>query len=135
MADAGRRGTPGHEACAAVFADSDELLNCHSTAGDGIMVRMASRGRKSGGATTKGETNGGPDRSPNVAGGKLIPDTAEAREVIAKLGSKPVHVKGDTFEAKPRPNVPEREKPTPAQQRARRTNIKKAQAARHAHSA
>jgi hypothetical protein len=71
----------------------------------------------------------------HVAGGKLIPDTAKAREVIAKLGSKPVHVKGDVFEAKPRPNVPEREKPTPAQQRARRANVKKAQAARHAHTA
>ena len=68
----------------------------------------------------------------HVADGKLIPDTAEARDVLAKLGSKPVHVRGDRFEAKPRPNVPEREKPTPAQQRARRTNIKKAQAARHA---
>jgi hypothetical protein len=37
---------------------------------------------------------------------------------------------GDVFEANPRPNIPEREKPTPAQRRARRTNIKKAQAAR-----
>src|SRR5262249_5690586 len=42
----------------------------------------------------------------HVRGGKLVPDTAEAKEVLAKLGSKPVHVKGDVFEAKPRPNVP-----------------------------
>jgi hypothetical protein len=41
-------------------------------------------------------------------------------------------VEGDVFEARPRPNVPEREKPTPAQRRARSANIKKAQAARHA---
>jgi hypothetical protein len=68
----------------------------------------------------------------HLEGGKLIPDTAEARDVLAKLGSKPRHVKGDIFEAKPRPNVPEREKPTPAQQRARHANIKKAQAARRA---
>jgi hypothetical protein len=40
-------------------------------------------------------------------------------------------VKGDIFEARPRPNVPEAAKPTPAQQKARRENIKKAQAARH----
>jgi hypothetical protein len=66
----------------------------------------------------------------HVEGGKLIPDTAEARGVLEELGSDPVHVRGDTFAAKPRPNVPEREKPTPAQQRARRENIKKAQAAR-----
>src|SRR5437016_4312189 len=65
----------------------------------------------------------------HVAHGHLIPDTTEARQVLAKLGSKPVHVKGDVFQAKPRPNVPERDKPTPVQQRARRANIKKAQAA------
>ena len=47
------------------------------------------------------------------------------------LGSEPKHVKGDVFKAKDRPNVPEREKPTTAQQKARSTNIKKAQAARN----
>src|SRR5262249_54955711 len=66
----------------------------------------------------------------HVAGGKLVPDTEEVKQVLEKLGSRPVHVKGDVFEAKPRRDVPEREKPTPAQQRARRANIKKAQAAR-----
>jgi hypothetical protein len=71
----------------------------------------------------------------HVDGGKLIPDTQDARELLAKLGSEPVHVEGDVFEAKPRRNVPEREKPTPAQNRARRENIKKAQAARHASDA
>src|SRR5205085_6578205 len=70
----------------------------------------------------------------HIEGDRLIPDTADARGVLEKLGSEPVHVKGDIFEAKPRPNVPEREKPTPAQRRARRTNIKKAQAARHTRS-
>jgi len=68
----------------------------------------------------------------HVEAGKLVPDTAEAKDVLAKLGSEPVHVRGDVFEARPRPNVPEREKPTPAQQRARRANIKKAQAAKRA---
>lgn len=68
----------------------------------------------------------------HVEDGKLVPDTEEVREVLAKLGSEPVYVKGDVFKAKPRRNVPEREKPTPAQQRARRANIKKAQAAMHA---
>src|SRR5438445_459703 len=70
----------------------------------------------------------------HVEGGKLVPDTEEAKEVLAELGSQPRHVEGDVFEAKPRPNVPEREKPTPAQRRARSANIKKAQAARHARS-
>jgi hypothetical protein len=68
----------------------------------------------------------------HVEGGRLVPDTEEVKQVLGKLGSRPVHVKGDVFEAKPRRNVPEREKPTPAQQRARRANIKKAQAARRA---
>jgi hypothetical protein len=67
----------------------------------------------------------------HLDGDRLIPDTEDARKLLAKLGSKPVHVKGDVFKAKDRPNVPEREKPTPAQRRAHRSNIKKAQAARH----
>lgn len=61
---------------------------------------------------------------------KLIPDTKDAKDVIERLGSKPVHVIGDRFKARPRENIPESTKPTPAQQRARRKNIKKAQAAR-----
>jgi len=68
----------------------------------------------------------------HVEGSKLVPDTRGARDVLAGLGSEPRQLKGDVFEAEPRPNVPERAKPTPAQRRARSTNIKKAQAARHA---
>jgi hypothetical protein len=65
----------------------------------------------------------------HVEGDSLIGDTQEAKDLIKKLGSKPVHKKGDVFEAKPRRNVPERSKPTAAQKRARSQNIKKAQAA------
>jgi hypothetical protein len=61
---------------------------------------------------------------------RLIPDTEDARKVLEKLSSEPKHIAGDRFRAKPRPNVPEKEKPTPAQKRARRANIRKAQAAR-----
>lgn len=67
----------------------------------------------------------------HVEDGKLVPDTKDAKDLIKKLGSQPVHMSGDRFKAKDRPNVPEKTKPTPAQQRARRENIKKAQAARH----
>jgi hypothetical protein len=63
-------------------------------------------------------------------GKKLVPDTKGARDVIEQLGSTPVHLSGDRFAAKPRSDVPEKNKPTPAQIRARRQNIKKAQAAR-----
>jgi hypothetical protein len=66
----------------------------------------------------------------HVQGGKLVPDTKDAREVFAELGSTPVHLDGDRFKAKARPNVPESAKPTPAQRKARSRNIKKAQAAR-----
>ena len=66
----------------------------------------------------------------HVEKGKLVADTADARKVLKALGSEPQHVRGDRFKARPRPNVPEEEKPTVAQKRARQTNIKKAQAAR-----
>jgi hypothetical protein len=66
----------------------------------------------------------------HIENGKLVSDTQDAREALERLGSKPVHIRGDRFKAKPRPNVPEKEKPTPAQRRAQKSNIKKAQAAR-----
>jgi hypothetical protein len=64
-------------------------------------------------------------------GDTLVPDHEDAKSLFEDLGAKPVHVKGDYFEAKDRPNVPESKKPTAAQKRARSANIKKAQAARH----
>ena len=62
--------------------------------------------------------------------GRLAADTDDAREVLEQLGSAPVHMQGDRFHARPRPNIPEAAKPTQAQQRAWQANIKKAQAAR-----
>ena len=66
----------------------------------------------------------------HVEDGKLVGDTKEAKDLIKKLGSQPVQVRGDRFKAGDRRNVPEKSKPTAAQTRARRQNIKKAQAAR-----
>lgn len=66
----------------------------------------------------------------HVSGKSLIPDTRDAKKLFDTLGTKPKRVKGDIFEAQDRRNVPEREKPTPAQRRARATNIKKAQQTR-----
>ncbi len=62
--------------------------------------------------------------------GKLVPDSEDAKRVLERLGSEPEHLEGDRFKAKPRPNVPEREKPKPAMRKAQRENIKKAQEAR-----
>ena len=66
----------------------------------------------------------------HVEDGKLVGDTQEAKDLIKKLRSRPVQIRGDRFQSKPRRNVPERSKPTAAQQRARRKNTKKAQSAR-----
>jgi hypothetical protein len=66
----------------------------------------------------------------HVEDGKLVPDTKDAKDLLKKLGSTPIHLSGDRFKAKDRPNVPEHAKPTPAQTRARRENIRQAQAAR-----
>lgn len=65
----------------------------------------------------------------HIENGQLIPDTSEARKVLASLGSEPVHVVGDRFKARPRRKIPEADKPTPAMRRAQMKNIKKAQAA------
>lgn len=62
----------------------------------------------------------------HVSGDTLVGDTKDARDVIKKLGSKPMKKKGDIFEAKPRRNVSERSKPTGAQRKARGQNIRKA---------
>jgi hypothetical protein len=66
----------------------------------------------------------------HLEGDTLVADTQDARKLLGSLGSKPKHIKGDIFEAKDRPNVPERDKPTEAQKKARLENIKKAQQAR-----
>jgi hypothetical protein len=66
----------------------------------------------------------------HVQDGRLVPDTKAAEQVIGQLAAKPVRMIGDRFKARPRPNVPESAKPTPAQKRARRQNVRKAQAAR-----
>jgi hypothetical protein len=61
--------------------------------------------------------------------GTLVADSREAAKVLKSLGSPPVHVGGDRFRAKPRRDIPEADKPTPAMRRAQTANIKKAQAA------
>lgn len=66
----------------------------------------------------------------HIEGEALVGDSEDAKQLIESLGSKPKHVKGDIFEAKDKPNVPEKKKPTEAQKKAWAENIKKAQAAR-----
>lgn len=70
----------------------------------------------------------------HIEGNTLIPDSKDARDLLVKLGSRPIRQKGDVFAARDRHNVPEGEKPTLAQQAAQSKNIKKAQAARWHHA-
>lgn len=99
----------------------------HDVGRSGHILRLAGK-RQSGSWSTQSWLISKSDA--RAEDGQLIPCTADAREVIASLGSKPKHLKGDVFEAKDRRNVPEKKKPTPAQKKARLQNIKKAQKAR-----
>ncbi|MGI5897802.1 MAG: hypothetical protein ACOX6Q_01415 [Candidatus Dojkabacteria bacterium] len=63
-------------------------------------------------------------------GNTLRSSSPSVRKLLKSLGSKPEHVKGDIFKAKPEKNIPEKDKPTDAQKKAWKTNIRKAQKAR-----
>jgi hypothetical protein len=108
--------------------DNFETFRTQDVGDEGHLQRVAGKRESGSWATVKWLVS---KEDAHVENGKLIPDTKDAKDLIKKLGSQPVQVKGDRFEAKPRRNVPERSKPTAAQTRARRQNIKKAQAARH----
>lgn len=61
---------------------------------------------------------------------KLVITDDKAKTVLKSITAPIEHVKGDIFKARPRKNVAEKDKPTPAQKAAYSKNIKKAQAAR-----
>lgn len=65
----------------------------------------------------------------HVEGNILVADDPDAKKILDMIGPAK-HLKGDLFKGHPRPNVPEKEKPTLAQKRARMENIRKAQAVR-----
>jgi len=69
----------------------------------------------------------------HVKNGRLVADTAAAAAVLDQIGPAR-HLDADRFKGHPRHNVPEKDKPTPAQKRAQRANIRKAQARRAAMS-
>lgn len=93
----------------------------------GDVIRLAGK-RKSGSWDTQTWLIN--KKSAHIADDELVPDTDDAREVIENLGSVPTHVKGDIFEAADRPDIPERKKPTEAQQSAYMHNISLARQAR-----
>jgi hypothetical protein len=61
--------------------------------------------------------------------GHLVVDSPKARSFLKQIKGRIVHIKGDIFRAHPK-NVPEKDKPTLAQRRAQKINIKKAQKTR-----
>jgi hypothetical protein len=63
--------------------------------------------------------------------GYLRADREKEQKVLSQLGSVPRHTGEDIFKSSPRKNVPEKNKPTAAQKKARAENIKKAQQSRH----
>jgi len=73
----------------------------------GHILRLAGR-RSSGSWDTQAWLIGKDDA--HIENDTLVADTDETRRLIEALGSKPTHTEGDVFEAKDRPNVPERKK-------------------------
>ena len=67
-------------------------------------------------------------RDAHIEDGKLVPDTKSAREAVSQLGSDPVRVKGDFFEARPGREL-ESAEPTAVQKRSPAKDVKKARAA------
>ena len=130
--EAWRRGGAGHYYHVGVRPKKDSVTFRTQDVGEPGHVQRVAGKRGSGSWDTVKWLISKPDAHINHD--ELIPDTDDAKEVLAQLGSRPVHVTGDIFEAKPLRDVPEREKPTLAQARARSENIKRAQAARHARS-
>jgi len=99
----------------------------HDVGEKGHLLRLAGK-RSSGSWDTQAWLISKEDA--HVSGDSLIGDTGDAKKLLETLGSTPKIQKGDIFEAKDRRDIPESEKPTEAQQKARAENIKKAQKAR-----
>jgi hypothetical protein len=108
--------------------DEFTTFRTQDVGGEGHLQRVAGKRSSGSWATAKWLIS---KEDAHVENGRLVGDTKDAKDLIEKLGSEPVRKSGDRFEARDRPNVPERSKPTAAQTRARKQNIKKAQAARH----
>ena len=94
----------------------------------GHLQRVAGKGESGSWTTVKWLIS---KEDAHVEDDRLVPDTKDARELIGKLGTQPVHVSGDRFKAKPRRSVSGRSGPTTTQTPARQQKIKKPQAARH----
>jgi len=116
--------------CTTPAKEEFTIFRYHDVGEKGHIMRLAGR-RSSGSWDTHAWLISKEDA--HIEGDTLVGDTDDAKKLIETLGSKPLHRKGDIFEAKDRPNVPESKKPTDAQMKAWLENIKKAQNARWSH--
>ena len=107
--------------------DDFETFRTQDVGDEGHLQRVAGKRPSGAWATVKWLVS---KEDAHVEDGKLFGDTQDAKDLIRKLRSRPVHIQGDRFKAKPRRNIAENAKPTKAQTRARKQNIKQAQGAR-----
>ena len=99
----------------------------HDVGTKGHLQRLAGR-RKNGSWATQAWLIAKTDS--RVSNGILVGKTSDAKKLLSKLQGTPKKVRGDIFKCRPRKNIPEKTKPTPAMRKAQTKNIKKAQAAR-----
>ena len=104
-----------------------ETFRTQDVGDEGHLQRVAGKRPSGAWATVKWLVS---KQDAHVEDGKLFGDTSDAKDLIRRLRSRPVHIQGDRFKDKPRRNIAESAKPTKAQTRARKQNIKKAQGAR-----
>ncbi|HSL30794.1 MAG TPA: hypothetical protein VK900_16450 [Anaerolineales bacterium] len=107
--------------------DDFETFRTQDVGDEGHLQRVAGKRPSGAWATVKWLVS---KEDAHVEDGKLFGDSGDAKDLIRRLRSRPVHIQGDRFKAKPRRNIAENAKPTKAQSRARNQNIKKAQGSR-----
>lgn len=128
----GRRAKPGSGGTGNYYhielrdGSDFETFRTQDVGDEGHLQRVAGKRPSGSWATVKWLVS---KEDAHVEDGKLVGDTKDAKDLIKRLRSRPVQIRGDRFQAKPRRNLAERSKPTTAQTRARKQNIKKAQKA------
>ncbi len=99
----------------------------HDIGRSGHTQRVAGRRKSGGWATQKWLIS---KRDAHVENGKLVADDSKVRQILGRIPGEIKRKRADVFIGRPLHNVPEKNKPTPAQRRARQQNIKKAQRVR-----
>lgn len=107
--------------------DQFERFRTHDVGARGGIRRIA--GRRSDGSWDTHQWLIAKDRA-HVEDGRLVADTADARQVLDQFGGEVRHIRADTFSARPRPDAVEPNRPPKALKRPRRRNSTKAKRAK-----